>query len=175
MGLRPGRAYNKPVGQAYTRISKRKPRKSYVKGVPRSKIFHFEIGDVARKNNNEFPLIFHLVPSKYVQIRSNCLESARLAILGYYKKITDTSYFAKIRTYPHIVLRENPLATGAGADRFSQGMRKAFGKPIGMAARVKKGQKFITVWGPEGSEAKIKEALRRAARKLPGTCRVVQD
>ena len=41
-------------------------------------------------------------------------------------------------TYPHHVLRENKQATGAGADRVSQGMRCAFGKNVGTAARVKR-------------------------------------
>jgi len=32
------------------------------------------------------------------------------------------------------------MATGAGADRFSTGMAKSFGKIVGVAARVKKGE-----------------------------------
>ncbi|MBI4170413.1 MAG: 50S ribosomal protein L16, partial [Candidatus Aenigmarchaeota archaeon] len=31
------------------------------------------------------------------------------------------------------MLRENALATGAGADRFQSGMRQSFGKPVGTA------------------------------------------
>ena len=50
-----------------------------------------------------------------------------------------------IRIYPHHIMRENPLATGAGADRMSTGMKKSFGKTIGVAARVHKGQTLVTV------------------------------
>ena len=46
-------------------------------------------------------------------------------------------YFFQLRIYPHHILRENPLAAGAGADRMSTGMKCAFGKPISVAARVK--------------------------------------
>ena len=42
-----------------------------------------------------------------------------------------------MHTYPHQILRENKQATGAGADRVSQGMRLSFGKNVGTAAEFK--------------------------------------
>ena len=45
-------------------------------------------------------------------------------------------YHLKIRVYPHHIVRENPMATGAGADRVQDGMRKAFGKPVSSVAMV---------------------------------------
>lgn len=59
------------------------------------------------------------------------------------------------------------MATGAGADRFSEGMRHSFGKPIGQTARVRSGQKILTVEAPENSIEIVKEALIRATKKLP--------
>lgn len=171
MALRPARCYKK-VKRAYTRTSIRKPRKSYVKGVPGSRVQRFEIGD----NKTVFPNVFHLVSKKQTQIRSNSLEAARVAATKYLtKKLGDKGFFLKILVYPHHVLRDNPIATGAGADRFSQGMRHSFGHPIGVAAQVRKDQRIISVFTQKNSENIVKEAFRRAATKLPCSCRVVAD
>jgi large subunit ribosomal protein L10e len=71
------------------------------------------------------------------------------------------------------VLRENPMAVGAGADRISDGMSLAFGRPIGTAARVSAGQKLMTVKVTKEFGRVAKEALRRAMGKLPMPCRLV--
>ena len=172
MALRPGRCYNKPYKTPYTRVAIRVPKKSYVKGVPQPKIFHFEMGT----RRNDYKVAYHLVMDRSIAIRSNALEAARIAA---HKYLSDTvgnaNYFLKVRTVPYHVLRENPLATGAGADRFSQGMRRAFGKPIGVAALVERGQKVMSIYIPEGREREAKEALRRAAMKLPGSPRIVKE
>ncbi len=41
------------------------------------------------------------------------------------------------------ILRENKMIATAGADRLQEGMRKAFGKPIGLAARVDIGSTIL--------------------------------
>lgn len=165
MGLRPGRCYNKKTKKPYTRISIHKPRKSYVKGVPVVKIHQFEMGA-----KGDYPMTFELVCKHNRQIRSNSLESARITTLKYLtKKLGETNFFFKVLVYPHHVLRENSIATGAGADRFSQGMRHSFGKPIGQAARVKIGQRIMMVKAPKNSEKIVREALNRASKKLPGS------
>jgi large subunit ribosomal protein L10e len=165
MGLRPARCYHKLKKKPYTRISIHKPRKSYVKGVPAPRIHQFEMG-----KSGKYDLTFNLVSKNDVQIRSNSLESARITTLKHLnKKLGENNFFLKILIYPHHVLRENAMATGAGADRFSEGMRKSFGKPIGQAARVRKGQKIITVNAPKNSEAVVRKALKRATSKLPGS------
>jgi large subunit ribosomal protein L10e len=81
----------------------------------------------------------------------------------------------KLRVYPHQVLRENKMATGAGADRVQDGMRGAFGKPVGTAARVASDQKVFTVFVNPPNFLKAKEALRRASMKVPPPCRIVID
>lgn len=168
MSLRPARCYKKPK-RAYTRVSRRRPRKSYIKGVPGSKIIKFETGDP--KGN--YPSSFTLFSKKKVQIRHNALESARINTNKYLSdNLGKEGYFMKILVYPHQVMRENPIATGAGADRLQEGMRRSFGKPLGLAAVVKKGQRLITVRVPEGKEDIGKEALRRASHKLPCSCQI---
>ena len=169
MSLRPGRCYKKPK-RPYTRISQRRPRKSYVKGVPGSKIVKFEVGNP----KGDFPQTLTLVSKERVQIRHNALEAARTNANKYLNKnLGKDGYFLKVLIYPHQVMRENPIATGAGADRLQEGMRRSFGKPIGFAAIVKKGQKLITVKVPEGKEDIAREALKRASYKVPCSCQIV--
>ncbi|MBR9703247.1 50S ribosomal protein L16, partial [Candidatus Woesearchaeota archaeon] len=75
---------------------------------------------------------------------------------------------------PHHILRENPLASGAGADRMSTGMKMSFGKPIGLAAQVRKGKKIIEISVDPQNVATAKLALKRAASKFPCACRIVE-
>ena len=163
MALRPGRCHRK-LEKPYTRVSKRKPRKSYVVGVPDPKIHQFEMGNP----QGNFDTEVYLVSKRDVQIRHNALESARITTNKTLEsKLGKDSYFAKILVYPHHVLREHSLATGAGADRFSSGMKRAFGRPIGRGARVKKGQKVIMVKVNRNKIDVVKTALKRAGSKLP--------
>lgn len=171
MGIRPARCYKK-LERPYTRQSRKKPRRGYVKGVPDSKIHKFEMGE-AKKN---FSLKAYLVSNQGVQIRHNALEAARVTANKYLDNtIGKENYFLKILVYPHHVLRENRLATGAGADRFQTGMRKAFGKPIGTAARVRPGQNLMEVRLDSSKQKFAKDALRRASAKFPTTCRVIYE
>ncbi|MFP4045738.1 MAG: 50S ribosomal protein L16 [Candidatus Aenigmatarchaeota archaeon] len=169
MGLRPGRCYRKKKNKPYTRVSQRKPRKSYIKGVPGNKIKQFETGDKKR----DFEIELKLIVEDNLRIRHNAIESSRVNANKYLVgALGEKNYFLKVLVYPHDVLRENPLATGAGADRLQEGMRKSFGNPIGTAARVDKGQAFMVVRAPEGKLAEAKEALRLAKHKLPCKCRI---
>jgi len=77
--------------------------------------------------------------------------------------------------YPHHIVRENPMATGAGADRVQDGMRKAFGKPVSSVALVKTNQKVLTIKTNKKNFIDAKEALRRAAMKFPVSCRITVD
>ena len=78
----------------------------------------------------------------------------------------------RLKVYPHHILRENPLAAGAGADRFSTGMKASFGKPIGNAARVKKGQVLIELRVGKANIELARTALARATKKLPCSFKV---
>lgn len=166
--LRPGKCYRK-LHRPYTRQSKKNPRKSYVKGVPGSRISQFEMGQ-----KKGYDYVLFLVADQSLQIRHNALEAARVAIVKTLEKATK-EFFAKLRVYPHHVLRENRLATGAGADRFQQGMRQSFGTPIGTAAQVRKGQKIFEVRVNEEFLNVAKEALNKARQKLPLKYRIVVE
>jgi len=165
-GLRPARCYG-TVERPNTRQSRRKPKKGYVKGVPASRIHKFEVGEVKKV----FEKRMYLTTVGAVQIRHNALEAARVALhKGLEKRVGKGNYFAKILVYPHHVLRENMLATGAGADRFQSGMRQAFGKVIGTAAQVKRGQNVVEVRVNADKEIGAKQAMKIAASKFPVRC-----
>lgn len=163
MALRPGRCYRK-LERPYTRQSRKVPRKGYVKGVPKPKITEFELGTKGDYDNALF-----LLSERDVQIRHNALESSRITAVQTLEKNIGkgAAFFLKIRVYPHHVLRENALATGAGADRFQQGMRMSFGKPIGTAARVRKGQKIMEIRVNNAGIGVAQTALKKASYKLP--------
>jgi len=133
-------------------------------GVPGSKIVTYDMGNL----KDEFPIQLTLVAKEECQIRHSALESARIAAN---RLLLDTAgisnYHLKIRVYPHEVLRENKQATGAGADRVSQGMRLAFGKAIGTAARVRRGQQIMSVYTNPANFKLAKKSLVSAGYKLP--------
>ncbi len=170
MGLRPGRCYRK-LKRPYTRQSQRRPRKGYVKGVPESKIHTFQTGT----SKPEFNLTVNLMATQAAQIRHNALEATRVAATKALTKGlgSETMFFMKILVYPHHVLRENSMATGAGADRFQSGMRLAFGRPVGTAARVRQNQVILTVKAAKEKYAEVKKALKIASSKLPIPCKIM--
>ncbi len=153
--------YREIRGQAYTR-------KEYMGGVPQIRISQFDVGDLRTK----FPLKAHLIAEEQCQIRHVALEAARVSANRYIAKKAGSAYHLKVRLYPHNVLRENKIATGAGADRISEGMRAAFGSPVGTAARVQPGMKIMTIETTEANLVHAKEALRKAGVKLPTPWRI---
>lgn len=66
--------------------------------------------------------------------------------------------------------RENKQTTGAEADRVSQGMLASFGKTVGTAVRVYTNQIIMSIETFERNISHAKEALRKAASKLPSPC-----
>ncbi len=164
MVRKPASMYREPKGQAYTR-------KEYMGGIPNPRITQFDLGNV----DGEFPLKVRLTAREACQIRHTALEAARITANRYISKRAGQQYHMKIKTYPHQVLRENKVAVGAGADRISDGMRAAFGSPVGTAARVKAGDTVMFIRTTEANLRHAKAALRKAAYKLPTPCRVVVE
>ena len=162
MARKPSKMYRNIKQHAYTR-------REYMGGVPTSRITQFVVGNKAEK----FPVEVLLTANERCQIRHNALESARIAANRCLeKKAGATDYRLNIRVYPHHVVRENKQATGAGADRVSQGMRASFGKAVGTAARVQSNQILLTVETLEKNIDFAKQALKKAASKLPTSCKI---
>ncbi len=165
MARKPGSMYRYVRGQATTR-------KKYMGGIPNPRITQFVMGN----RTDDFPLQVTLTANERCQIRHNSLESARItANRALEKKIGTTNYRLRIRVYPHIILRENKQATGAGADRVSQGMRSAYGKNVGTAAKVQPNQIIMTVETTEQYIEHAKNALRKAGMKITSPCKVNLD
>merc|ERR1712050_362336 len=64
------------------------------------------------------------------------------------------------------------MGSCAGADRLSTGMRGAFGKPYGTAARVHIGQVLVSIRTKDEKVQIAAEALRRARFKFAGRQKV---
>src|SRR5271155_5618439 len=137
--------------------------KVYAPGAPNSKVARFTTG----KATNDYAYSIELVSKGRVQIRSNALESARVATNKKLALLGEDNYYLIVRTYPHIILRENKMIATAGADRLQEGMRKAFGKPIGVAARVEIGTTVLELHVKATDLQKGKDALHAAKTKLP--------
>ncbi len=152
----------------YTRISKY-TQKNFVRGgFPHMKVIKFVMGT----KNKKFDSVVTLHATKAMNIRHNAIESARMTTNRHLERNLAKEFFFKIRIYPFHVLRENALASGAGADRLSTGMKKSFGKSVGSAARVKEGQVLMEVRVNKDKVKIAKEALARAAKKFPCSCKI---
>jgi large subunit ribosomal protein L10e len=124
----------------------------------------------------DFEVTLSLNGLERCQIRHQALEAARIASNRHMTKaVGRTNYHLRIRVKPYHYLRENKMISGAGADRVQDGMRKAWGKVIGVAARVKPNQALITIRCNRQSIAEARKALKKAAPKLPTPCKVVFD
>ncbi len=166
--LRPARTMNTPNSQAWSRYSLKKPRKNYVRALPHTSLLVFNMG----VHKDTYDLEVTLRPNALVQLRSNALEAARQTANKYLETNIPTEFQFKVLVYPHNVIREHKMATGAGADRISRGMSQAFGRPTFVAARVKPGQPVFMVNTNSQHKAVALEAFRRAASKLSGTFKI---
>jgi large subunit ribosomal protein L10e len=169
MALRPGRTVRR-LERPYTRVSHKNPRKSYVVGVPMPKIHQFRMGNP----NVDANVTLYLLAKELGQIRHNALESARIVAHQFLeKKVGPQNYYMIILRYPSHVIREKPIATGAGADRYSQGMRLAFGRPAGVALQIRKENTPIVMIKTKKEYADIaKQALKKFRYKIPIRCSI---
>ena len=154
--------YREVKGQPYAR-------KEYVKGFPNPKITRFTMGDPSK----EYSYRVSLVALKSAQIRHMALEAGRVATNRFLQRRLGKNYVFRILPYPHVILRENKMIFGAHADRLQDGMRLAFGKPVGTAARVKSEQPIMVVEVNADGIDVAKEALKRGRAKMPVPCRIV--
>ncbi|TYZ64462.1 hypothetical protein PybrP1_001722 [[Pythium] brassicae (nom. inval.)] len=166
MGRRPAKCY---------RFQNKKPfiKSRFCRGVPDPKIRIYDVGN-KKASVDTFPFVAHLVSDEKEQLSSEALEAARIAANRYLSKYAGKDNFhMRIRCHPFQVLRINKMLSCAGADRLQTGMRHAYGKPAGVAARVAIGQPIISVRSKDQYGAAVVEALRRAKFKFPGRQKVL--
>lgn len=151
------RNYRSIRGQLYTRLD-------YIHGAPQPRITKFDMGSP----KNDYDVEVRLLANERALVRDRALESLRMNVNRILvKKIGSDNFHFRINVYPHHVLRENKMMTGAGADRLQEGMRRAFGKPVGRAAAVEAGQVIAYVRTYSQFAQKAAEALKVGASKIP--------
>jgi len=157
------RNFREIKGMSYTR-------RKYMRGVPGSKIVKFTMGNPTGK----FDCTVELINLKDGQIRNNALEAARIAANRLLElKLGLENYKLRIIPFPHQVLREHKRINVAQADRFQEGMARAYGKPVGTAARVRRGSPILIAEVDKGGLEVAREALKRASDKFPVTSRIM--
>jgi large subunit ribosomal protein L10e len=148
--------YRKVEGQVYTR-------KEYMGGIPHCRVTQFDTGNVHQVYRHHCTIL----TKEAGQVRDQSLEAARVAIVREMERVASNNFHLKVSKYPHNILREHKMATGAGADRISDGMRLAFGKHVGHAVRANIGDKLYTLSFRSENLDAAREAVRKAACKLP--------
>ncbi|MCH7850166.1 MAG: 50S ribosomal protein L16 [Nanoarchaeota archaeon] len=167
MALRKGSAYTKRYTRPYTRKSKKR-KKSYIKTVPNAKIVKFKMGDIKGFDNNEYQIQLHVISKEKIQLRDNAIEAVRQYLNRFIQTRIGKEFYFEVKPYPHHILRENKMLTGAGADRMQTGMSRAFGKTMGRAALIKPGQTlFIIAIKNERAEVIARKLIRSAKARLP--------
>jgi len=156
------RNYRITEGMPYTR-------EEYIHGAPEPRISKYTMGTYREDYTHELELI----ALEELQVRDVALESARVTIGKMLSAKLGENYFLELKAHPHIVLRENKMIFGAHADRLQEGMRRAFGKPIGRAARLEPGKPVFRILVYENGVNVAKEALELASKKLPKSYRIV--
>lgn len=174
MGDRPASIYREKPNQPYTRQSQKKS-DNFIKGAPAPRVTQYEMGVKKDEEKEKFDASVVLKVEEGCGIQSEALEAGRIAITSHMNKVLDpeVDYFAKVLPYPHHVLRYHPLAGIAQADRYYEGMRKPFGRPIGRAALVDDDQVIYRIRLMKGDVKEARKALERATHKMPVSCRVL--
>jgi len=161
MGRRPWRCYRFCKNKPY-------PKSRFCRGVPEPKIKIFDLGK-KEASSDEFPVCVHLVSYEREQISSESIEAGRVACNKYLKDNVGKDLFhLRIRIHPFHVVRINKMLSCAGADRLQSGMRGAFGKPSGTAARVSPGQIILSIRSTQNKIKDVVKALNRARYKFSG-------
>lgn len=148
--------YRSIRGQLYTR-------EKYIHGSPDTRLVKFSMGE----EKPDYNLEITLNANERLLMKDNALEAVRVSANRNLGKLLGSDYLFQIVVYPHHVLRENKMMTGAGADRLQEGMRRAFGKRVGRAAALVKGQPIVSVKTYAENEGKVRRILKIAASKVP--------
>lgn len=173
MALRKALSYSKKHTRPYTRKSKHK-NKNYIKTVPQQKIAKFRMGDIKGFDEGKLHNIIKLASGEDILIRDNSLEAARQYIHKILEEELPGQYCFEVKVFPHHILRENRVLTGAGADRMQTGMQQSFGSTIGRAAIVKKNQTiFLIAVFRESQRSQVSKIFGRIKAKLPCRTRLI--
>jgi large subunit ribosomal protein L10e len=167
MALRRAGAYSKRYARPFTRKSKVQS-KSYIKVVPNTKVVKLRMGDLEGYRNGKYPIILSIHTKDRIQLRDNAIESVRQYLHRFMTEIIGKDYYFEVTVYPHHILRENKMITGAGADRMQTGMALSFGASMGRAALVKKNERIMIIGVlNQKNETEVRKLLTSIKAKLP--------
>lgn len=170
MALRKASAYSKRYARPYTRVSKRRT-KSYIKTVPNSRIVKFKMGDLKGFEAGNYPIQIYVLSKENCQIRDNSIEAVRQFLNRFLQVKLGKDFYLEVKIYPHHILRENKMLTGAGADRMQTGMSRSFGKTIGRAAIIKPDQ-VLYILGVKTPKAEVEARKLIKSTKARLACKV---
>lgn len=122
-----------------------------------------------------FNLRGELIIEERCQVSHKALEALRVSVnRNLTNKMGRDDFHFVIHVKPFHIIRENRMMAFAGADRLQDGMRRAFGKPVGRVARVRDGQIICSVWVNDSSKNReiLKIILRIGGMKLPRPAKV---
>jgi large subunit ribosomal protein L10e len=175
MALRKALSYSKRHVRPYTRKSAKKS-KSYIKAVPAQKVVKLHMGDIHGFDNKKLNIILKLQSTEPIQIRDHAIEAARQYVHKDLEENLAGQYYFAVKIYPHHIIRENKMITGAGADRMQTGMAHSFGVTVGRTAIVKKGQDiFIVAVNSEKAMRITRVAFEKIKAKLPCSTRIITE
>jgi len=175
MALRKALSYSKRHVRPYTRKSAKKS-KSYIKAVPAQKVVKLHMGDIHGFDNKKLNIILKLQSTEPIQIRDHAIEAARQYIHKELEESLAGQYYFAVKIYPHHIIRENKMITGAGADRMQTGMAHSFGVTIGRTAIVKEGQEiFLVAVNSEKAVRITRGAFEKIKAKLPCSTRIMTE
>jgi large subunit ribosomal protein L10e len=170
---RPWRCYSGWTRRPYQYKRSANRRREYARGGSQSKIQRYWGGnkDVPWK---DWELVVGLKVNDQIQLSSNALETVRITINSALQKgLGRTNYRLRIRPKPFQKIRENRMLAFAGADRVQSGMRGAFGRSVGVCARVRAGSVICDVGTHLRNLPLVRDRLRVAATKIPCSCQIV--
>ncbi|KAL5577613.1 hypothetical protein UlMin_019312 [Ulmus minor] len=102
-------------------------------------------------------------------VSSEALEAVHITCNEYMTKFSGKdAFYLRARVHPFYVLRINKMLSYAGANRPQTRMRRAFGKPQGVYARVSIGQFLLTICCKDNNNHLVQEALCCTKFKFPG-------
>lgn len=140
----------------YTRVD-------YIHGAPQPRLAKYDYGIWRR----DYEYRIRVVANESAQVRDSALEAARVAAGKTLTQKIGDNFYLVVKAHPHHVLRENKMIFGAHADRLQEGMSRAFGRPLGRAARIESGDDVLELY-VYGKDLELgKEAARIASSKLP--------
>ena len=175
--VRKALAYSKRKPVINTRYSRRQ-QFSFVKSVPQQKIVKFNMGNIKAFEEGRFKFKLTLSTQENIQIRDLALEAVRQSLhKDLTKLLTLKNYFLRCNVFPHNILRNNRVYSGASkGERVQTGMTLSFGKPEGRAAIVKKGKPiFTSYFSGKENIPKVRGFFKKVLPKLPCKTKVVVE